>query len=71
VKHQKTAVQTERDKRLRILRVTVRRVVEELDDADLSYISNSRHGLLMELVARSCDRLGKAHTEQIKKGVTR
>lgn len=58
VKQERPAVRTERDKRLRILRATVRRVVEELNDADLSYISNSRHGLLVELVERSRDRLG-------------
>jgi hypothetical protein len=60
VKQERPAVRTERDKRLRILRATVRRVVEELNDADLSYISNSRHGLLVELVERSRDRLGGA-----------
>lgn len=60
LKHQKTAVCTERDKRLRILRATVRHVVDELNDADLSYISNSRHGLLVELVERSRDRLDGA-----------
>lgn len=51
---------TERDRKLRLLRRIVRQVVKELDDSDLAYISNSRHGLLVELVERSRDRLARA-----------